>query len=89
MSTYHYEFTQSKPTKASVQKVIKRAIADRHNVIEITWGENYILLEKDVYPYERPFSKWNGRGWIGKISGDDLAQDLNPKAPKGWDYVLA
>lgn len=89
MSMYRHEFTGRKPSKASVLKAVNRAIKDKHNFIEIVWGENRIILEKDAYPYERPFSKWMGHGWIGRIGGDDLAQELNPKALRGWDYVLA
>ena len=89
MSMYRHEFTGRRPSKASVVKAIKRAIEARHTFIEICWGENRIILEKDVYPYERPFSKWSGHGWIGRIGGYDLAQEFNPKAPRGWDYVLA
>ena len=89
MSTYHFEFTGRKPSKAAVTKVAQRAIKDGHTQIELSWGENWIKLEKDVYPYARPNSKWFGHGWIKDISGDDLAQELSPKLPKEWGYAIA
>lgn len=89
MNTFSYSFEGRKPSKPQILKVVNQAIKSGHTRIEISWGENCIELEKDCYPYPRPNSKWFGHGWIKEISGDDLAVELSPKAPKGWDYVIA
>jgi hypothetical protein len=59
------EYT-NKPSKPTLCAAIKKAIAKGETFIQLTWGENQITLSK----YS---GGWDGRGWIGKHGGQDLA----------------
>jgi hypothetical protein len=61
----HIEYT-NKPSKPTLMAAIRKALNAGETVIQLTWGENWIIVEKD---------QWGlfGSGWIGKNSGDDLA----------------
>jgi len=60
------------PSLTQVRARAVNAVALGHDTISIQWGENCIDLEYSDY-----FENWTGHGWIKKISGDDLARELN------------
>jgi len=66
---YEYYFTGRKPSNAQVLKKINEAINQGNDYIEISWGENMIILEKR--------ETWIGWGWIRNISGSDIAVKIN------------
>ena len=72
MSTY--QFHNRKPSKTQINACIKNAIKDNSKTIGIEWGENAIDLQ-----YFEESKQWGGRGWIGKIGGQDIAESLNRK----------
>jgi hypothetical protein len=61
---------KNKPSISTINSAIKKAIANNQNWIQLIWGENQILIEKDRYG-------WTGYGWIGKHGGHDIAHKLN------------
>lgn len=67
-----YEFEGRCPSKKQVLKVIDKAISEGSNQINIWWGENTITLEK-----QRINGIWCGWGWIRRISGQDIANDMS------------
>ena len=66
-----YEFEGRCPSKKQVLKVIDKAISEGSNQINIWWGENTITLE-----WQRMSRQWVGYGWIRRISGQDIANDM-------------
>lgn len=64
-----------KPSITTIRAALVKAVNAGESWIQLTWGENQILIEKDRYG-------WTGYGWIGKHGGHDLAQELN-RAEKG------
>lgn len=60
------------PSLTQVRARVVNAVALGHDTISIQWGENCIDLEYSDY-----CESWTGYGWIKKISGDDLAWELN------------
>jgi hypothetical protein len=66
---YEYYFEGRKPSNAQVLKQINKAINQGNDYIEISWGENMLILEKR--------ETWHGWGWIRNISGADLAVKIN------------
>ena len=69
---YEYYFEGRKPSNAQVLKKINEGINEGNNLIEISWGENMITLQKIGYN-----NLWQGYGWIRNISGADLAVKIN------------
>lgn len=65
---YAYDFTR-KPSFVSINCKIRDAIKAGHDWIQLTWGENQIILERGPWG-------WDGRGWIGKTGGMDIANKL-------------
>ena len=65
-----------KPSKNQVIQAIKRGLSGGHNMFEITWGENWVTLEKG----RAGPNTWHGHGWIKNISGSDLADQFNKEA---------
>jgi hypothetical protein len=43
--------------------------------MQLSWGENRIDIERGAWG-------WSGRGWIGRNSGQDLANELNQQEKK-------
>jgi len=67
----------NKPSITTLKAAIKKAAAAGHDFIVLSWGENQISIERVQYAAGyRPV--WVGRGWIGRNSGQDIANTLNP-----------
>lgn len=67
MKTINFE---SKPSKAKIVKLIKmHFMHHRASNLEFYWGENNITIEGDK-------NALFGYGWIGKISGQDIAHEV-------------
>jgi len=58
-----------KPSKAQIVSAVRKIIALRKGDFSLTWGENEIAINFSVYG-------WSGHGWIGKVSGQDLADSI-------------
>lgn len=69
---YEYDFTGRKPSIAQVLKQVREGIRQNCRVIQISWGENRIDIERSCNGLF-----WLGSGWIRNISGYDIANDLN------------
>ena len=69
---YEFYFEGRKPSNAQVLKKINEAINQGNKLIEISWGENMITLQKTGYS-----DLWQGYGWIKNIAGSDIAYKLN------------
>jgi len=66
---YEYEFLNRKPSGKQVKKIAIEAIKEGYPLINISWGENMIMLENNL-------GEISGRGWIKDIGGDNLANEL-------------
>lgn len=69
---YEYDFAGRKPSIAQVLKQVREGIRQNCRVIQISWGENRIDIERSYNG-----AQWLGSGWIRNISGYDIAKDLN------------
>jgi hypothetical protein len=67
----NHNFTGRKPSKAQILSKAKAFDQSGSDFVSITWGENWIDLQKDKNGY------WHGSGWIRDISGDWVARELN------------
>lgn len=67
---YQHDFAR-KPSFVSINCVIRNARAKGATHLQLTWGENQLSLQKLAY------AGWIGYGWIGKSSGQDIAQKFN------------
>ena len=56
----------NKPSKPVLLAAIRKALAAGHESIELVWGENQIVIDRGPLGLD-------GRGWIGKNGGQDLA----------------
>lgn len=65
-----YEFHNRRPSKKQVIGCALNAISNGDKLAEIYWGENSITLELVN-------GQWHGWGWIRKLGGSDIAQQLN------------
>jgi expansin (peptidoglycan-binding protein) len=72
---YTHDFTGRCPSITQIKSHIKKAVAGGHHRIEISWGENWIELERRQY--NGFFGPWFGNGWIRRVGGDDLARELS------------
>ena len=72
MAIYEYYFQGRKPSNAQVLKRINEGIRENARVIEISWGENMITLQRIGLN-----ECWHGSGWIRNIAGSDLAVKIN------------
>jgi len=72
---YQFEFTGRAPSLAQIKAHVKKALAQGHGEIELSWGENLIELKKNPYPYNG-MGAWHGYGWIRRIGGHDLAREI-------------
>ena len=68
---YDYYFEGRKPSIKQVMKQVQEGIRQNARVIQVSWGENQIEIQK--------FNGWIGSGWIKGISGYDIAKDLNAR----------
>jgi hypothetical protein len=71
---YEYYFQGRKPSIKQVLKQVEEGIKQNSRVIEISWGENMLTIER-----VGANTQWYGYGWIKGIGGDDIAHDLNAK----------
>lgn len=71
MNIYEREYTR-KPTLRIARDEALFAITSpmKYDAVHLSWGEN--LLEFELYN-----GQWIGSGWIGSISGQDIADDYN------------
>jgi hypothetical protein len=67
-----FDFTGRAPSLTQIRARVRAAIGLGHDFIQITWGENCITLEYSEY-----LEAWTGHGWIKRVSGDNLAMELN------------
>lgn len=67
----NHNFTGRKPSKAQVMAQAKRFDAQGADFVSLTWGENWIDLQKQSNGI------WCGFGWIKEIGGDWVARELN------------
>lgn len=67
---YEHYFEGRKPSLLQVKVAIFKALREGYNMIEISWGENMLTIERNGVDYY-------GWGWIKDISGGDLANELN------------
>jgi hypothetical protein len=58
-----------KPSVTTLRRDLVRAINAGHRLIELTWGENQIVVERGPYGLI-------GQGWIGRHGGQDLVAEL-------------
>ena len=72
MSTY--QFHNKRPSKPQIMACINNALNDGSKTIGIEWGENVIELQ-----YFAEHNKWGGRGFIGQVSGQDIAAAITSK----------
>lgn len=71
---YEYYFDGRKPSAKQVLKQVAEGIRQNSSLIEVSWGENMVTLQRIG---NNQF--WHGSGWIKGISGYDIAADLNHK----------
>ena len=71
---YEFYFEGRKPSVKQVLKQVAEGTRQNARVIEISWGENMVTLQRIGYN-----QNWYGSGWIKGISGHDIAEDLNRK----------
>ena len=71
---YEYYFTGRKPSNKQVLAKINEGIKENARIIEISWGENMVTLERTR---AGAGIEWYGSGWIRNISGSDLANHVN------------
>jgi hypothetical protein len=71
---YEHYFEGRKPSIKQVLKQVNEGIRQNARVIEVSWGENMVTLQRIGYN-----EHWHGSGWIKGISGYDIAIDLNKK----------
>jgi hypothetical protein len=64
---------ENKPSIVTIKSNIRKAITNGADFIILRWGENQIDIERSAYGY------WMGRGWIGRNSGQDIANEINRK----------
>lgn len=72
---YEYYFEGRKPSIKQVQKQIDEGLRQNSSIIEVSWGENMVRLQRLSYDPKT----WYGSGWIKGISGHDIAESLNRK----------
>jgi hypothetical protein len=71
---YEYYFQDRKPSVKQVLKQVNEGIKQNAKLIEVSWGENMVTLQRIGTNQQ-----WDGSGWIKGISGYDIAEDLNKK----------
>lgn len=71
---YEYYFQDRKPSVKQVLKQVNEGIKQNAKLIEVSWGENMVTIQR-IGSNEQ----WLGSGWIKGISGYDIAEDLNAK----------
>ena len=74
MSIYEYYFEGRKPSNKQVLSKINEGIKENARIIEISWGENMVTLERTRVGAG---VEWYGSGWIRNIAGSDLANKIN------------
>jgi len=58
-----------KPSRPQIMALVKRALSTSSVSLTITWGENELSIKFSAYG-------WTGEGWIGKIGGQDIADQI-------------
>ena len=72
---YQHEFTGRAPSRPQIISHVKKAVANGHDWVQLTWGENQITIEKRNH--NGFFGPWVGHGWIRRTGGDDIARELS------------
>lgn len=65
---FQLEYTK-KPSKPTLVAAIRRALNAGETWVQLTWGENQITIERGSWGLD-------GRGWIGRNGGQDLANEF-------------
>ena len=71
---YEYYFEGRRPSIKQVKNQVAEGLRQNCRVIEVSWGENMVMLQRIGYNQH-----WHGSGWIKGISGYDIAEELNHK----------
>lgn len=58
-----------KPSKPQLVAAIRKALNAGHGIVSLVWGENAITIERGPWGLD-------GRGWIGRNGGQDLAAEF-------------
>ena len=58
-----------KPSGPTLRAAIRKALNDGETWVQLTWGENQITVERGPWGLD-------GRGWIGRHGGQDLANEF-------------
>jgi len=69
---YEHYFEGRKPSAKQVLKEVFEGVRLNARVIEVSWGENMVTLQRVGYN-----ATWHGSGSIKGISGYDIADKLN------------
>lgn len=69
---YEFYFSGRKPSVKQVMNKVNEGINQGARLIEVSWGENMITLQKVGHSND-----WIGSGWIKGISGYDIGNELN------------
>jgi hypothetical protein len=62
------EYTK-KPSGPTLRAAIRKALNAGETCVQLTWGENQITVERGPWGLD-------GRGWIGRHGGQDLANEF-------------
>lgn len=73
MHATNYSFTGRKPSMAQCIAAARRLAATGAQLIELTWGENWLQLHRDSSGY------WTGLGFIKNIDACFIAREINHK----------
>lgn len=86
MSTFYpvieIEYKNRKPSKAVIMRTLAEYLKQGGKCFSITWGENSLDLT-----WHNNNNRWYGSGWIGKIGGDDLANELNQMRKEAQAFI--
>jgi hypothetical protein len=62
------EYTK-KPSGPTLRAALRKALNDGETWVQLIWGENQITVERGPWGLD-------GRGWIGRHGGQDLANEF-------------
>lgn len=74
MHTTAHSFIGRKPSAAQCLAAAKRLASTGAQLIELTWGENWMQLHRD------PAGYWTGLGFIKNIDACVIAREINHAA---------
>lgn len=71
MNATNHTFIGRKPSEAQCIAAVKRLATTGAQMIELTWGENWLQLHRD------PAGYWTGLGFIKSIDACAIARKIN------------